>query len=359
MKNEELGMRNMNVVGRILVCLAAVLLVACFNLHNPLQEDAPAAGKGKVVLSVSENSGRTVLPEEPVFVKYEFIFEAVDGQEGHDKVTVTPENSSSVSVELAQGRWNIIAKGYVHISGIDGIQDGDYKAAEGRIEDFMLYAGANEYLYIDIESGVQVGEKGIFSWDISFYDDAVSAVMIIRTIEGEVVEEVDIMAQPQDYMVLDAAYYLLTIKIDDGRPKTEMLHIYGGLTSRVERTLYRTPAFSKLSDLAYYLGNVPDNTADTPYDIILYGLSTEYYYLNELFQLYELFQSLNGKYVNLDMGACKVQTISTNIWDTTNRDRIVSIILPAELSSIGSEAFYYCSGLTSITIPDSVTSIGN
>ena len=38
---------------------------------------------------------------------------------------------------------------------------------------------------------------------------------------------------------------------------------------------------------------------------------------------------------------------------------IRNVIIPDNVTSIGSEAFSYCSSLTSITIPDSVTSIGN
>ena len=39
-------------------------------------------------------------------------------------------------------------------------------------------------------------------------------------------------------------------------------------------------------------------------------------------------------------------------------DRLTSIILPDGVTSIGSQAFYYCSGLISFTVPESVTSIG-
>ncbi|MDY4187414.1 MAG: leucine-rich repeat domain-containing protein, partial [Candidatus Borkfalkiaceae bacterium] len=38
---------------------------------------------------------------------------------------------------------------------------------------------------------------------------------------------------------------------------------------------------------------------------------------------------------------------------------LTSVIIPDSVTSIGYEAFYYCSGLTSITIPESVTSIGD
>ena len=51
----------------------------------------------------------------------------------------------------------------------------------------------------------------------------------------------------------------------------------------------------------------------------------------------------------------------TSIGDAAFADCIglTSITIPSSVTSIGSDAFWYCTGLTSITIPNSVTSIGN
>ena len=41
-----------------------------------------------------------------------------------------------------------------------------------------------------------------------------------------------------------------------------------------------------------------------------------------------------------------------------NGEEVKDLVIPNSVTSIGSHAFYYCSGLTSVTIPNSVTSIG-
>jgi len=136
----------MKLSNKILGCVCLlVVLAACSVLvepqQSPFQGGHPqepseggtlAAKTGKVILSVVGTGARTILPDTPLFAKYQFSFVPLNGQEGHDSVTVDASENEGFPVELAVGRWNIIARGLVHISGIDDIEDGDYRAAEYR-----------------------------------------------------------------------------------------------------------------------------------------------------------------------------------------------------------------------------------
>ena len=49
----------------------------------------------------------------------------------------------------------------------------------------------------------------------------------------------------------------------------------------------------------------------------------------------------------------------SNSWPAFFNCNFTSITIPTSVTSIGESCFYYCTGLASVTIPDSVTSIGN
>ena len=53
-----------------------------------------------------------------------------------------------------------------------------------------------------------------------------------------------------------------------------------------------------------------------------------------------------------------MRTISSYYGTFRNCSGLTSVTIPNSVTSIGGSAFYYCSGLTSVTIPNSVTSIG-
>jgi len=337
----------------------AGLLSGCPDVIKPEQTDA-LAGTGRVIVSVVGTGERTILPGAPEFSKFEFTFEPLDGQPGRGKVTVIAGGGATEPVELVEGKWNIIAKGFVNISGIEGIANGEYRAAEGRQDNVTVNAGKTASVSIDLKGAVQAGEKGVFTWDMSLLEGAESATMAIRTIEGANVKEINLKANPRGDTALDSGYYLVTLILDSQPAKTEILHIYGGMTSSADLNVL---FFNNLDAMANYIGKAPANNADTPYEIILYGLNVETDFVQGDDQLGRLFNSLKGKYVKLDMSACKGQNIRVKSFDVAynrpDRDKLVGIKLPNSITGIGDYAFLHCSGLTgSLTIPNSVTSIG-
>ena len=352
------------------------LLGSCANNMEPsLQNEEVVKGMGMINLSISETGKRTIIPAVPTFCKYEFIFEALDGQDGHATITVYNEGSVWRSVYLEEGHWTITVKGYVNISGIAGIDDGDYLVAEEKQGNLMIYADEYYYLVFDLKmnNNIQSGEKGILSWDIQLPDDAQSAAMIIQTMNGlntGGVNPVNLLDTPQGMFALESGYYLLTLSLDDQRFRTEVLHIYDNMTSRITKSLYRTPAFNKLNDLADYLSKLPDNTVNMPYDIILYGLDLEvdfslyvfdgyYSYDDHMVKLYDALSS--GKFVNLDLSACDGLSIPSSVRSgaRARKNMIVSVILPAKLTSIGELAFDGCINLELNELPAGLTSIDN
>lgn len=123
-------------------------------------------------------------------------------------------------------------------------------------------------------------------------------------------------------------------------------------------------SFNNLNGMSAYLASLEENTKDTPYEIILYGLniSSSFYTISD--PLGGLFNALNGKYVVLDLSACIGTSIPDILyWNTpnlrNNKDKLVSIILPSSITSIGDYAFLGCSGLTSATLGSGLTNIGN
>jgi hypothetical protein len=102
--------------------------------------------------------------------------------------------------------------------------------------------------------------------------------------------------------------------------------------------------------LESYLVTLPVNSISSPHNIALKVSSIE-----ELSTIRLALLRVSDKYVNLDLTGSTVTSIGYTFSFCTS---IVSITIPNSVTSIGAGSFNQCSNLASVFIPDSVTSIG-
>jgi hypothetical protein len=109
-----------------------------------------------------------------------------------------------------------------------------------------------------------------------------------------------------------------------------------------------------------FLKSKPPNTRDTPYRLALTGDLSALGTAED--PLADLFQVLQGRYVSWDLSSCTGTTIGNvtlaALNRRTNKDRVVTVLLPPTITTIGDFAFYGCTSLTYIKLPPGLTSIG-
>jgi hypothetical protein len=123
---------------------------------------------------------------------------------------------------------------------------------------------------------------------------------------------------------------------------------YKAKTSLSAGTLFISVSFSDIELFKTWLAGKPANNAETAYAVKLdlddSGLSSLVYTL----------RTDTTKYFRLDLSDSTFTNIYNSFWICSN---LTSIILPDSVTSIGEQAFDGCTSLTNIYIPNSVTEI--
>jgi len=115
------------------------------------------------------------------------------------------------------------------------------------------------------------------------------------------------------------------------------------------------PTFTTIADFKDWLDAKPTNTAATAYPVKLNvsALGGNY---NTNGSLGYMLGNISSKYINLDLSGSTFTSIEDYAFFRCSN--LVSITIPASVTTIGEGVFRNCTSLTSITIPNSVTTIG-
>jgi hypothetical protein len=117
-----------------------------------------------------------------------------------------------------------------------------------------------------------------------------------------------------------------------------------------------SPIFTSVSAFKKWLSSQPDNTPANPYTVKLN--------VKSLSGIADFGRDSPQKYVYIDLSGSSIKTIPNYAFCYTHFnkwkgcDTLVGITIPDSISSIGEYAFYQCSSLTNLIIPNSFKSIG-
>ena len=426
-----------SVVNSFFLLLLSLFIISCADVVSPpllpgkpgIAQPLPA-GYGSFTPVIAHNTARTILPAAPAlsdFTRFELHFTPVDGQ----GVALTIERPYTDTgalepVELIAGTYNLLVNAY---------KDSEI-AARGTLNNIVISAAENVPGTVVLHALFDEG-AGTFTWSITLDASPIAvntATMTIKDSNGTVQEPVVTLASSgitAGSRALPSGLYTVVFTIhgvQNNVPRTlvwnELLHIYaelesefsitftakyftnthwnvtfsenytgggsstlsvmhggvvGGSLPAPERTNYiflgwntqangsGTPfaadtavtehmtvyaqwkfGFPSVAAFETWLAVQPANTADDPYEVAL-NIDE-----SDIVNLRTTLYANSTKYVDIDLSGSTITSIGDSaFYNCTN---LTGIIIPNSVTSIGRFAFRG-SSLTEITIPNSVTVI--
>jgi len=173
-------------------------------------------------ITIANGNERTLLPKTN-FTQYVLEF---SGPAVHAAITLTGGETFVTVTDLANGTWNITAKGYVTINGME------YAAAEGT-KQVTVSSGTFQGVTIPISASMSSAD-GFFSYSISFPQGKVNyASLSIGAIDSsQTYYSSDLLTTPAGTDALSPGYYMMRIQLQtdfETARRTEVVHIYSNM----------------------------------------------------------------------------------------------------------------------------------
>jgi hypothetical protein len=242
-------------VPAVLLGLGVLILAGCFNVLSPSPEpgaDTGSAGGGVTIrIAGTPEAARTLYPRAE-FSKIELSFDPKSGQTAHGVETLTAGISSVVITGLADGSWEVSAKGFVEIDTDGEGNVVEFEAASSPAVPFTVSGGVSSPASVEITlsaDAITSGTPGYFSYSVSFPPGKVdTASLWFSKADGSpaydststyISTPKDLAAEPQGTVSLDPGYYLVRIQLENSYQKagrTEIVHIYPNMETRADYT---------------------------------------------------------------------------------------------------------------------------
>jgi len=241
MKNEERRMKSEKGRKRVtafiffLFAFSFFILFGCKNIMND-PHHASRPGYGRVVVTIKGALKRTVFPMM-AFAKYEYLFaKIINGQTGEPE-ELTPENGYYT---LEYGDWQVTVKAYLN-------KDDAEPVAEGISATFPVRDTAIAQVTVQLTGNDQTG-SGTFIYSITFPNDAQIIDFKLENLLDENAAAISISGSGETGYLsgtvasVPAGYYYLTIRLMENGPVSrrtganEVVYIYDKLDSEYERT---------------------------------------------------------------------------------------------------------------------------
>jgi hypothetical protein len=364
-----------------LLALLSLWLGSCGEGLNSRAETPEKTGALTVYLTSPgqpDFSARTLVPQDTGEQYVRLTFSPLE--EGVEAVEAETEGDR-VIVQLGAGTWNISAQGWHSKGDWETMPDVVILKGQGQVR-----ITADEVLDASVVLYPVGTGTGLLSYRVQVPGDAVSALVRVYALPEDPespAEVLDLYTGKETAadgtlilsgeLSLNTGFYRAALDISRSGEggvlrKNDTVHIYDGFTTQGTYTLSSgdfSPGetFTGLDTLKTYLAGMTENTPDTPYLITLNmplsSLGQGDDDLGGLFDALSRYAAIDLRPCTVDKNAITSGPGNAQTPRAKNSGYLTSLFLPEGITELGEYALYSCGSLEYLSLPQTLTSIGN